>query len=267
MSCLLKVSKKLFPVVLLMAASVVFGEKLEVAATSITIPDPIQEPKRQHSNSHVLTITENKRLEASIALDAMNRLAVVNDRIVNIFGDEGTFVVQTDEHTGQVFIKPTAENGDKPLSITLITENGVTQDLTLNPTKLTATTLILKPSQQVKQYNSPAEGLLPGFTARNQTLQEQWIQIMKQAVLGELAVVETRMLPKARKVTGFNLGYEKSYQAGSLFVQVWTIKNSSKVPQELQEQSFFKDGDLALSLAKRLLQPNEKTFIYVLRDV
>ena len=267
MSCLLKVSKKLFPVVLLIASSVVFGEKLEVAATSIVIPAPIQEPKRQHSNSHVLTITENKRLEASIALDAMNRLAVVNDRIVNIFGDEGTFVVQTDEHTGQVFIKPTAENGDKPLSITLITENGVTQDLTLNPTKLKATTLILKPSQQVKQYNSPAEGLLPGFTARNQTLQDQWIQIMKQAVLGELAVVETRMLPRARKVTGFNLSYDKCYQTGSLFVQVWTIKNITKAPQELQEQSFFKNGDLALSLAKRLLQPNEKTFVYVLRDV
>jgi len=252
--------------VLLMASSVAFGEKLEVAATSITIPEPTQEPKRQHSNSYVLTITENKRLEASIALDAMNRLAVVNDRIVNIFGDEGTFVVQTDEHTGQVFIKPTAENSDKPLSITLITENGVTQDLTLNPTKLTATTLILKPSH--KPYNSPAEGLLPGFTARNQTLQDQWIQIMKQAVLGELAIVETRikMLPKARKVPGFNLGYDKCYQAGSLFVQVWTVKNITKVPQELQEQSFFKDGDLALSLAKRLLQPNEKTFVYVLRD-
>ena len=266
MSYLLKVSKKLFPVVLLIASSVAFGEKLEVAATSITIPEPTQEPKRQHSNSYVLTITENKRLEASIALDAMNRLAVVNDRIVNIFGDEGTFVVQTDEHTGQVFIKPTAENSDKPLSITLITENGVTQDLTLNPTKLTATTLILKPSH--KPYNSPAEGLLPGFTARNQTLQDQWIQIMKQAVLGELAIVETRikMLPKARKVPGFNLGYDKCYQAGSLFVQVWTVKNITKVPQELQEQSFFKDGDLALSLAKRLLQPNEKTFVYVLRD-
>ena len=265
MSYLLKVSKKLFPVVLLIASSVAFGENLEVAATSITIPDPIQEPKRQHSNSHVLTITENKRLEASIALDAMNRLAVVNDRIVNIFGDEGTFVVQTDEHTGQVFIKPTAENGDKPLSITLITENGVTQDLTLNPTKLKATTLILKSSH--KPYNSPAEGLLPGFAARNQTLQDQWIQVMKQAVLGELAVVETRMLPKARKVAGFNLSYDKCYQAGSLFVQVWTIKNISKVPQELQEKNFFKAGDLALSLAGRLLQPNEKTAVYVLRDV
>ena len=109
--------------------------------------------------------------------------------------------------------------------------------------------------------------MLPGFTARNQTLQDQWIQIMKQAVLGELAVVETRMLPKPRKFAGFNLNYDKCYQAGSLFVQVWTVKNIAKVPQELQEQSFFKDGDLALSLAKRLLQPNEKTFVYVLRDV
>lgn len=267
MSYLLKVIKKLFPVVLLVVSSVTFGGKLEVAATPSTIPVPIQAPKYQPSNSHILTITENKRLEASIALDVMNRLAVVNDRIVNVFGDEGTFVVQTDEHTGQVFIKPTVENGDKSLSITLITENGVTQDLTLNPTKSKATTLILKLSQQVKQYNSPAEGLLPGFAARNQTLQDQWIQIMKQAVLGELAIVETRMLPRNRKVTGFNLGYDKCYQAGSLFIEVWKVKNIAKAPQELQEQSFFKAGDVALSLAKRVLQPNEKTFIYVLRDV
>lgn len=248
MSYLLKVRKKLscyIMVVLSITSSVGFSDN----------NDP----------SQVLSITENKRLEANIAVDVMNRLTVVNDRIVNIFGDDGTFVVQTDEHTGQVFIKPTTENGNKPLSITLITENGITQDLTLNPVKLKPTTLILKPFKPTIQYSqSPAERLIPGVAARNQTLQDQWIQVMKQAVLGELAVVTTGIFPKARKVVGFNLSYDKSYQIGELLVQVWSIKNITKIPQELQENRFFQVGDLALSLQQRWLQPNEKTFAYIL---
>ena len=255
MSYLLKISTNLYSYILfivLVVSSAVFSQDPEVVGSN------------QNNANRILNIIDNKRLEANIAANAMNRIAVVNDRIVNIFGDEGTFVVQTEEHTGQVFIKPTTENGDQPLAITLITENGITQDLTLNPIKLKPTTLILKPTSRVKQYNAPSE--MSGFAARNQTLQDQWIQVMKQAVLGELAEVETRLVPKARKVAGFKLNYEKCYQAGSLLVQVWIIKNTTKTAQELPEKNFFKNGDLALSLLKRLLQPNEKTAMYVLMD-
>jgi hypothetical protein len=52
--------------------------------------------------------------------------------------------VQTEESTGQLFLKPTAENGKKPLSVTLITENGATQDMVLQPQEREATTVILK---------------------------------------------------------------------------------------------------------------------------
>ena len=55
--------------------------------------------------SQVLPLAENKRVEASISPDSMNRIAVANDRITQIFGDEGTFESQNDETTGQVFLK------------------------------------------------------------------------------------------------------------------------------------------------------------------
>ena len=64
-------------------------------------------------SSQILKVSEHKRLEASICPDSMNRLAVSNDRITQVFGDEGTFESQNDEGTGQVFLKPTAENGTK----------------------------------------------------------------------------------------------------------------------------------------------------------
>ncbi len=125
-------------------------------------------PKRHGGN--VLTIAEDQRLEAQIG-NAMNRLAVVNDRIVNIFGEEEAFTFQSDEHTGQVFIKPTPENGNKPITITLVTENGVTQDLTLIPSRTKATTIILKPAFTVKPHASATDVLLPGFNSHQQTLQ------------------------------------------------------------------------------------------------
>ena len=239
--------------VLLMTTQVAFGEEV------------IVEPKTSHNGGNVLTIAEHQRLEASIAANMMNRLAVVNDRILNVFGDDGTFTVQTDEHTGQLFIKPTPENGNKPIAITLITENGITQDLTLNPTRTKATTVILRSAINNKPYASTVDPVLPGFP-RNQTMLDHWIQTMKQAVLGELPVVTIRNTA-TRKADKLQLKFVKCYQAGSLLVQVWLVKNTSKVDRELQERDLFKNDDLALSFGHRMLLPNTTTLMYVLKTV
>ena len=215
----------------------------------------------KHHGGNVLTIAEDQRLEAHIG-NTMNRLAVVNDRIVNIFGEEEAFTFQSDEHTGQVFIKPTPENGNKPIAITLVTENGVTQDLTLIPSLAKAATIILKPGFTVKPHAATTEGLLPGFNSHQQTLQQKWIEVIKLAVLGELPLVKTN--PAIRKVANFQINFKKCYQGGQLLVTVWQIKNVSRELQELEEKRFFKTGDLALSLQHRILSPNKTTLLYVL---
>lgn len=94
--------------------------------------------------SQTIVMDPDKRLKAVISCDSMNRLAVSGDRITQIFGDNDAYEVQTEESTGQLFLKPSAENGKKPLSVTLITENGLTQDMTLQPEEREATTVILK---------------------------------------------------------------------------------------------------------------------------
>jgi len=220
------------------------------------------------SANQTLLMNEDKRLEANIALNVMNRIAVTNDRIVNIFGDDGLFVTQTDEESGQVFIKPTSDNGVKPLSITLTTENGLTQDLTLTPLDETAATLILKSPQRTGSSLSPQETLLPGFSSthsENQT--NQWISVMRQAVIGTLAESSVKGSRSIGQEAGLQLHYEKSYQSGSFLVQVWSLKNTAYFTQELLEKNFYQVGDLALSLQKRVLEPKEKTLLYVLGNV
>lgn len=214
--------------------------------------------------TQVLTLTENKRLEANIASDVMNRLTVTQDRIINVFGDEGTFVTQTDEHTGQIFIKPTTENANNPLSITLITENGLTQDLTLNPIEGKAATIILKSSEINRQSKSPQEALLPGFSRGAEIEQELWIATLRQAVLGELPELEGKYPVKEPHVSGFEIKHQKTYQTGALVVKVFKLKNTSGFPQEIAEKDFYQLGDIAISLQKKSLEMGEKTEIYVL---
>ncbi|MEI8295779.1 MAG: type-F conjugative transfer system secretin TraK, partial [Alphaproteobacteria bacterium] len=96
-----------------------------------------------HAASQNIPMDAGKRVKAVIAKDSMNRFAVANDRIVQVFGDEQSYMAETESTIGQIFLKPTLENGDKPLSLTVITENGIVQDMTLVPTERDAATIIL----------------------------------------------------------------------------------------------------------------------------
>jgi len=214
--------------------------------------------------TQILTLNETERLQAEISSEATNRLQVANDRIVNIFGDEGTFVTQNDEHSGQIFIKASAENGDKPLSLTLTTENGLTQDLSLIPSAIEASTVILKVNAKPMNDQSPTETLLGPFT-RHQSRTASLIQVMKQAVSGELPTQKESSVP-ARKQAGFSLQYQATYMADDLKVQHWTLQNTGKNGEEVLEKNVYAQNDLALSIQKTLLKPGEKTDLYILRN-
>lgn len=215
--------------------------------------------------TQTLTVSEGKRLEASIAQDSMNRLMVSNDRILNIFGDEGSFVTQSDEQTGQVFIKPTVENGLKPLSLTLITENGLTQDLTLHPSQMTAATIVLKHSD--RNQVSPAQDALHSFVPVNQVseavpLSLQWVTLLKQAVLGELTPI-SQTSSSRRLASGCKARFLKAYQAEGYVVRVWSVKKQNQAFRP-QEQNFYQPQDLAICLQAQSLNQGGDLLLYVL---
>lgn len=215
--------------------------------------------------TQTLLVSEGKRLEATIAPDVMNRITVVKDRITNIFGDEGTFVTQTDDQTGQVFIKPTVENGPKPISLTVITENGITQDFTLNPTDSTASTILLK-NTNTAQANNPGANYESLFSSNNNvnipSSKDQFVQIMKQAVSGELPLYN-KTPPKRKSVAGYKTNLIKAYQSGSYLISVWSIKSTCK-RIELHERVFYQPGDLAISLQEKYLKDGKNTQLYIM---
>lgn len=221
--------------------------------------------------SQLIKLSENKRIEASICANSMNRIAVANDRITQLFGDDGTFESQNDETTGQIFIKPTIENGSKNLSLTLITEQGITQDLTLKPDTTSAKTLILirDSADQTLSSKNATESFSKnthrqhnlnshlGFTnilpSQEESRLEQILTLLKQAMNGQLpASEEEYAINDHLSSQGYALMPNKAWQAGPYIIHAINVGNVTDTHLPLQEKEFYQPGDLALSFDTRI---------------
>lgn len=216
------------------------------------------------SPSQVIEMNATKRLEVSISKDNLNRVAVTNDRITQVFGDEEAYVIQVDENSGQVFIKPSELNGAKPISLTLITENGHTQDITLKPFEREASTVLLKSDASLKEKQTgkyeKAEGPI---LEKSVPAQEKLVTAMKMLVSGQLPFIEGK--ESLRNCPGgMSLVSQKQYQVGPFKGHMYEVANTTETLMDLEERIFYHPRDLALSFGKRVLKPSETTKLWVI---
>jgi hypothetical protein len=199
--------------------------------------------------SQVLTFSENQRLKASIAPDVLNRMAALQDRIAQVFGDEGTFVTQTDDNTGQVFIKPTAENGAKPIALTLITESGLTQDLTLNPVAKESATILLK--NELKEsaiQEDPVQHSVRGYDDPTSSYKGRILFLLKKTALGAYDTLSSCDDADRPAPDGYRFVYQGSLTLGGLRCVCYQVIRESTNARDLQESDFYQMGDVALAL-------------------
>ncbi len=72
----------------------------------------------------VRPLDEMKVFEVPIAQDALTRIKVQDDRILQVFGNAGEYVLETDDYQGQIFIRPMPSLdavSSKAISLTLTT--------------------------------------------------------------------------------------------------------------------------------------------------
>jgi hypothetical protein len=208
--------------------------------------------------------------------------------------------VQTEESTGQLFLKPTAENGKKPLSVTLITENGATQDMVLQPQEREATTVILKntslgtgqsgetlidatgglgafPSSHGASFKNvgqsvtrqggdfssgPVYGMQsPGFGAAL-GFQDQVIAAMKFLVSGSAPIMDVDGV-KRNGLKGVEVDLISAFNLGNFKGLKLHVKNTNETSIDILEKDFLTTNDLALSFEKRVLRAGEATILYV----
>lgn len=198
-------------------------------------------------------VQPDERVDAIISLNQLNRIKVLDDRITQVFGDENTFTLETDTETGQIFIKPKDE---KLLFLTIVTENGESIDLALNPTEMDARTLLLQ-----LQTREPLQN-----TARNKTasLKNQVVSLINAMSAGvEIEGFSRLKAVKEEQLAPFELELKSIYQGEGLVGEIWVIKNTSHQIQHLTEKQFAKDPlVIGIALKTQVLEPNASTQLF-----
>lgn len=235
-----------------------------------------------------ICINPDKRITADISKDSMNRIAMTGDRITQVFGDSEAYELQTEETSGQIFIKPTLENGEKPLSMTLVTEKNITQDLLLNPMEKEASTLILKGFYKNMEkmthdhrerghvsshapFTSVVDPLFKvGEGPYSPTYQDTLLTAMKKLTIEQSSILQESLEPKRLPPKDYNgaltVSFKCAFDLGTFKGYAFEVQNITQTPIEITEDYFFQKGDLALSLDKHTLKSQETTNLFVVME-
>ena len=213
-------------------------------------------------------LIDQQSTKVIISNTEQNRIAVLGDRIQQVFGAEGTFDVQTDEEGGQIFLI-VAKTGFasalqtsslvKPMTITIITEEGLTQDLKLVPQSIESQSILFKPAPSIPE--EPKQNRL-----------QQAIQLLKAMVRHEglIGYMKTPFNRHSHTLCSWLTPFKSlkadlimTYHGEKFEGKTYTLLNQGKEPLFLKESDFAHLGDMALSLSKSLIQVGEQINLYV----
>lgn len=210
--------------------------------------------------SGVRMMNPTARLKGNISADSLNRIAVVNDRITHVFGDQDAYEVMMDEAIGQVFLKPTTSNGLKPISLSFVTESQCTQDLLLTPSAIDASTLLFRNPSPNKKTDTPHIAHSEPV-ARNSVL-----CVMKRWVLDESERHEGEK-PSPHPYSGCTTTLIAFKEQDGYTVSRWRVHNDTSTPIVLTTEDFYQKGDHAVAMEHTTLEVNQGTTVYVVGEV
>ncbi len=235
----------------------------------------------------------NKRISVQISSDSMNRIAFAHDRISQVFGDEEAYTLQTDETRGQIFLKPSEANAEKPISITLTTELNVVQDLELIPQKITTRTIILKnnvrsdtPTSHGKAHShsliapsgylgvhsftphsSPAFSTFDHTRAENNDHVSRLVHVLKYVASQDIpSTVKEGEKPAELAITSLTSEGVGVMVYQGFHISLYTLSNSAEQSYEIIENTFKGHDVLAVAVEKKQLVPGESTRLFVVRN-
>jgi type-F conjugative transfer system secretin TraK len=198
-------------------------------------------------------LDEMKVIEVGISYEGLTRIKVKNDRILNVFGNSGDYVLEADETLGQIFIRPTASS--QAFNITLITEEGHAQDLRLIP-----------------QNKAPDAVILKEGSPQNEPHKKNTSVITREDVMELLSGLKEAMIPLGykeapialKKLNGPHI-LIRELKGEKLTGFTFEVRNDSKTAIALTEAEFSDAYQgLAVLLPKKILKPGERSHAYVI---
>ena len=206
-------------------------------------------------------------IKAKISYQNLNRISVKGDKIDSLVGIDTAFHFEKDEKTGEVFIRPTEDNGYNPISISVTTISGKTQDLLLEVVNGEATSIELISegsvcndfSEQFLEYPDSEEGFAGDY-------EESIAAIMKKFITLHSKYKKIDITTKDRNHDYVVAKFQEAYRIdGFLCLKFQIEAKQENYSCVLDERMFSRKGDIALSLSTLHLEKNHNATLYVLR--
>lgn len=208
----------------------------------------------------IYPLNDLKVIEVPISQSGLTRITVKGDRISNVFGVTGEYVMEPDETKGQVFIRP-MEPALNPISLTLTTEGGHTQDLRLVPKNQAPEALILKVEDEANAKENRAQ-----TNSLNDTITRNDIEELLYACAENRIPHGYREVPLEVPQPHETHHLKREIQNTKLRGLTFEVKNLAAIPWILAESGFAETLDLdviAVLMPKKLLNPGERMHVYV----
>jgi hypothetical protein len=229
-----------------------------------TTPKNLQTVKIQEklSKPYVQTLPFNphEQLTASLSKTGLTRLCVEGDRVASLFVETGVLTQVADEASGQWFIQPTQPERKQPITLSIITLNGHTQDL-----KLTVTDI---PSAAIRLQMPKRDTPLPNELFQESGKEEKPLILLKAVMQNQITAHPQRTIPNRKHRSAWaSVRYQKEYHIEGYIISQWRVTNHRAKSIILQENDFYEPGDIALTSIHHHLSTHASTTLFIIRGV
>lgn len=218
--------------------------------------------------AQIHALEAEKRVTCVISKTHMNRIQIEGDRIAAIYGADHTYVMETDDVLGQVFLKAVNPALSlEPVYLSIVTEGDVTQDLKLIPSNREAQTLIFK---QASLSTVGPQAVHPQVGVRERTL----LHLIRELTVSETQMPKTPAPDVSEAASGMEvdlkLRLKGQIEREGLTGQVFHMENSGKSPLTLDPQMMAKAlarKVLAVAFEKETLAAGQTTRLFIVSAV
>lgn len=203
-----------------------------------------------------LTAADNGNVHALIAPTELNRIFVEGDRIKNVRGTEGQYILNQDNQNGQIYVKPTL--GKRSFTLFLQTEQGKTFQVSLTPTASVAQTI------QLKAINSKNPKALKWESSSS--YEQVLVKLVTSMIKGESPDGYDVQSPKKAKSLPLGniatLTLLKTYTGEHLQGEVYRLKNNTTSEIRLTEPQLYRVDTRAIAIENHVIPANSETTIF-----
>ena len=204
--------------------------------------------------NQVFFIDKDNVIEGKMALNALTRISVRDDRIKSVFCGEEISMEQ-DAETGSIYVRPKYE-GQKGSSISITTESGLIQDLYLKITdsdKSEPITLISKESETTDQPEKEISH------------EQQVTNMVKNIEILKVNSGEENFINLEINGKKFKVFKSKEIRAGELVGVKILINNTNNTELVLNEQDFKTPDMIAILIKDRLIPSDHNGEVILVR--